>query len=88
MTTMTKEQKQAFFNQYGVMPITDDDIPESSKIVLTAEQLNEIEQNVVRSNAKNYLKETDWYVTRKAETGIDIPAEVLEKRAQARLNAN
>lgn len=88
MAKMTQEQKQAFFDQYGVMPITDDDIPESSKIILTPEQINDIERNILRNNAKNYLKETDWYVTRKAETGVDIPVEVLEKRAQARLDAN
>jgi len=31
-----------------------------------------------------YLASTDWYVTRKAETGKDIPAEVLDARAVAR----
>ncbi len=85
---MTPEQKQAFFDQYGVMPITDDDIPESSKLILTTEQIHMVEMNLKRINAKNYLNETDWYVTRKAETGVDIPADVLEKRTQARLDAN
>jgi hypothetical protein len=31
-----------------------------------------------------YLKSTDWYVTRQSETGVEIPAEVSEKRAAAR----
>tara|TARA_R110000765_G_C18829456_1_gene596723 strand:- start:55 stop:327 length:273 start_codon:yes stop_codon:yes gene_type:complete len=33
----------------------------------------------------DYLTSTDWYVTRLAETGVEIPAEVLAKRAEARL---
>jgi transcriptional regulator with GAF, ATPase, and Fis domain len=39
---------------------------------------NKIEENV------KYLAETDWYVTRKAETGVEIPQEVLAKRQEAR----
>lgn len=31
-----------------------------------------------------YLYETDWYVTRKAETGKAIPDDVLAKREAAR----
>jgi len=31
-----------------------------------------------------YLKETDWYVTRKAETNKAIPEDVLAKREAAR----
>lgn len=33
---------------------------------------------------KAYLTETDWYVTRKAETGKAIPDDVLAKREAAR----
>jgi len=38
--------------------------------------------------AKQYLKDTDWYVTRKAEAGTTIPANVLTKRTQARIDAS
>lgn len=31
-----------------------------------------------------YLSSTDWYVTRFAETGKEIPTEISEKRAAAR----
>jgi hypothetical protein len=31
-----------------------------------------------------YLKSTDWYATRLAETGKAIPEEILTKRANAR----
>lgn len=33
---------------------------------------------------QKYLDETDWYVTRKAETGKEIPLEIVEKRQEAR----
>lgn len=41
----------------------------------------------VSSNMENvkYLYDTDWYITRNTETGIAIPADILEKRAAARL---
>ena len=31
-----------------------------------------------------YLAKTDWYVTRLAETGADIPQDILTARAEAR----
>ena len=34
--------------------------------------------------ARRYLAETDWYVTRKAETGKAIPDDILTKRQEAR----
>jgi|GEM_PF-1795854 hypothetical protein len=34
---------------------------------------------------REYLKSTDWYITRKIETDIEVPKEVLEKRKEARL---
>jgi len=38
--------------------------------------------------AKRYLAETDWYVSREAETGKAVPSDVLTKRAQARIDAS
>lgn len=35
-------------------------------------------------NARAYLAETDWYITRMAETGKEIPPDVLALRAAAR----
>lgn len=34
--------------------------------------------------ARAYLAETDWYVSRKAETGKAIPEDVLARRAESR----
>ena len=41
-----------------------------------------------RISARIYLKNTDWYVTRKAETGKAIPSDVATKRVQARIDAD
>ena len=32
----------------------------------------------------DYLASTDWYAIREAETGVDIPQDVLDKRALCR----
>ena len=34
--------------------------------------------------AQAYLNNTDWYYARKAETGEDVPVEVVEKRLASR----
>ena len=39
----------------------------------------------LKAEAKAYLASTDWYITRFAETKVEVPAEVLKKRAEARL---
>lgn len=46
----------------------------------TAEQL----QKQANSKARAYLASTDWYIVRKAETGVDVPEDVLTKRQEAR----
>ena len=38
--------------------------------------------------AKSYLANTDWYVSRKSETGTAIPENILARRAQARIDAS
>lgn len=54
----------------------------------TAEEIEQYETFTRITNAKKYLSETDWYVTRQAETGTPIPEDVLLKRAQARIDAS
>ena len=47
----------------------------------------EIDNNLVEGDnttARKYLADTDWYVTRKAETGKAIPDDILTKRQEAR----
>jgi hypothetical protein len=43
------------------------------------------EQERSNANALAYLAETDWYVIRNQETGVPVPADVLERRAAARV---
>lgn len=40
------------------------------------ENINEIEL------ANQYLKDTDWYIIRKIERGIDVPLEISNKRLE------
>ena len=83
---LTKEQREDYFKEYGVYPIEYSDIPneEFSRIVPTQQD----EKIRLKYIAINYLNSTDWYTARKIETGKEIPQEVLEKRAQARIDAN
>ena len=46
----------------------------------TKEQL----QAQANAEALAYLSSTDWYVVRKTEIGVDIPADILQKRQAAR----
>lgn len=41
-------------------------------------------KDILLAENQKYLSETDWYVTRCAETGVEIPEDVKQKRAQAR----
>ena len=50
----------------------------------TEEELAQQELQVKLQEAQAYLNSTDWYYARKAETGEDVPAEVVEKRLASR----
>ena len=63
---------------------TVEDMPKLERREPTAE---EIANNLVAMqnyDARKYLADTDWYVTRKAETGKAIPDDILTKRQEAR----
>ena len=47
---------------------------------VTPEQL----QAAKNAEARAYLASTDWYVIRKTETGVEIPADILAARQAAR----
>jgi hypothetical protein len=51
--------------------------PPTAEIPLTA-------QEIINMDSLAYLSGTDWYVTRFAETGVAIPADVTTARANAR----
>jgi len=42
-------------------------------------------QAVINSESLEYLKTTDWYVTRFTESGVAVPADVTQARTDARL---
>jgi len=42
------------------------------------------QQFEINAVARAYLAETDWYVIRLTETGVAIPADVIEQRALSR----
>ena len=67
-------------------PVEEKEIPVN--LVITEEDIKYQEVLLKASDALRYLKETDWYAHRKAETGKAIPDDVLEKRAQARIDAS
>ena len=50
-------------------------------------QIVEVEADLTvrRNELQSLLNETDWYVVRQAETGKEIPSEVLENRKAWRL---
>lgn len=53
-------------------------------LVKSAEVLAAEAAAIERTEARQYLADTDWYVSRQAETGTPIPAEVSAARAAAR----
>ena len=57
--------------------------------VATPEEIVEAQNKItieLRKQAHELLKETDWYITRFAETGKPIPNEILEQRQLIRDN--
>ena len=55
------------------------------KLVPYPEPTEEEKAQTEISELESYLKSTDWYATRFAETGKEIPIEIKEKREQARI---
>jgi uncharacterized membrane protein YcaP (DUF421 family) len=55
-----------------------------NRITFTLEQLREMELFVLKNEAIQYLKDTDWYAIRFAEQSIQIPDDIIQKRQAAR----
>ena len=76
--------EDAFLDSVVEETDTVEDMPVLERQEPTAE---EMANNLVASenySARQYLAETDWYVTRKAEIGKAIPDDILTKRQEAR----
>lgn len=52
----------------------------------TEEEQTQQVQAQTNAEARAYLASTDWYVIRLQETGVAVPQEILDKRAEARLD--
>jgi len=58
-----------------------------SKVGCFSEIINisaEVELKKSQFEAKKYLADTDWYIIRKVDSGVDVPNDVVLKRQQAR----
>ena len=68
---------------------------ENAEYTLTEAEITEVEDYIAsvtpdattqnNMDSLMYLAETDWYVTRHAETGVAVPADVTAARTAARL---
>ena len=56
--------------------------PEGSNEEVTTKGLKSQFISQAKAAANSQLSQTDWYVIRKAERGVEIPEEVLEARAK------
>lgn len=63
---------------------TIEDMGEYYAVVKNPEPSEEEIKQARISELEAYLSSTDWYAIRESETGIDIPADVKQTRADAR----
>jgi len=61
--------------------MTDEEVELHINPPKTAEQLAE----EAKAEALAYLSSTDWYIVRLMDSGVEVPQEVKDKRAEARL---
>jgi len=62
--------------------------PTATKVDYVAPSQATIDAAQLIEDGKQYLAATDWYVTRKAEKGTEIPQAITDARDQARADAN
>ena len=68
--------------------VDEDYVVDRTPPTITEEDIAADNQRTIRNTAKKYLADTDWYVTRYAETGTAIPEDIATARAQARIDAS
>ena len=76
--------EDAFLDSVVQETDTVEDMPTLERQEPTAEDIANNLVGMQNYNARKYLADTDWYVTRKAETGKAIPDDILTKRQEAR----
>jgi len=70
----------AYLLPAGSVKVTDDE----AKAIQLANNPPPDPQLEINAVARAYLAETDWYVIRLTETGVAIPADVIDQRALSR----
>ena len=65
--------------------LTDDALFTVTRVYLSEPFADEQMLEANQEGAREYLYKTDWMVTRKAETGVDIPEDISVKRDEARV---
>ena len=72
-----------------LVPLTAEELAQR-EIDSIASQAQQLKQSILDeiSTYKTYLSNTDWYYTRKLETGIEVPSDIITNRVLARENIN
>lgn len=79
------DSSETYFAEVVTYP---DDIVVYGQVYDAATKTIEDTKASLKAKGLNYLLSTDWYVTRLTETGKPIPEDILEKRKQARIDAD
>jgi len=82
--TYTGDEKTAYKNT-SKRDLTSEECTEVEAYLATIEEDTDLTQRMARNlEAKRILNQTDWYVIRKLETGVEIPDNITQMRAEAR----
>lgn len=83
ITFINAVQEYLYNNQ--TIPMTEAQVQEVSNFLNTVEPDPVLGAKVIENRRnRQFLQQTDWYVVRQVETGVPIPPDILELRAQAR----
>ena len=75
LTRLDNEVEVSYFEYEQIRVDPTFDIAAIDKLVARAKS----------SEAQKYLASTDWYIVRFMDSGVEVPQEVKDKRAEARL---
>ena len=76
------EPSQEIILRDGLEEITEEEFNQIVLDINTPTEEQVLEQKIAEAQA--YLNSTDWYYARKAETGEEVPVEIVAKRQEAR----
>lgn len=76
------EPSEEIISRDGLEEITEEEFNQIVLDINTPTAGQELQAKL--DDAQVYLNSTDWYYARKAETGEEVPTEVIAKRQEAR----